>query len=266
MLLKEEVALIAMGFGLYAAFFLGRRRYGVALVTLSALWGLLLVLVIMPALAGGVGYTFFSRYTTLGNTLAEMLRTLLLRPATIYHLVSTPQKLLYTLQLLFPLAFLPLVGFPAILLALPTYAYSMLSDYAFQTSITYQYTAPLIPFLMLATVVGLQRIRRRQIRAFHWASIVLAATTLISARSVESTARWPGLRCGHVSRDRSTSGSAICAGNYPAGCIRGLRWRLRAHGSPTVFAWVEWLCLRDSRWGRAELPNTWRLRNRVWMQ
>ena len=86
------------------------------------------------------------------------------------------------MQLLVPLAFLPLFGFPAILLALPTYAYSMLSDYAFQTSITYQYTAPLIPFLMLATVVGLQRIRRRQSREFHWAAIALAATTLISAR------------------------------------------------------------------------------------
>ena len=182
MLLKEEVALIAMGFGLYAAFFSGHRRYGVALVTLSALWGLLLVLVIMPALSGGAGYTFFSRYTTLGTTPVEMLRTLLLRPATLYHLVSTPQKLLFTLQLLLPLACLPLLGFPAILLALPTYAYLMLSDYAFQTSITYQYTAPLIPLLMLATVVGLQRIRRRQIRAFHWASIALAATTLISAR------------------------------------------------------------------------------------
>lgn len=182
MLLKEEVVLIAMGFGLYAMFFLGRWRYGVALVMLSALWGLLLVLVIMPALAGGVGYSFFSRYTTLGNTLPEMLRTLLLRPATIYHLVMTPQKLLYTLQLLVPLAFLPLLGFPPILLALPTYAYSMLSDYAFQTSIIYQYTAPLIPFLMLATVVGLQRIRRRQSREYHWAVIALAATTLISAR------------------------------------------------------------------------------------
>ncbi len=182
MLLKEEVALIAIGFGLYAAFFLGRRRYGVALVTLSALWGLLLVLVIMPALSGGGSYTFFSRYTTLGNTPAEMLHTLLLRPATIYHLISTPQKLLFTLQLLLPLACLPLLGFPAILLALPTYAYLMLSDYAFQTSITFYYTAPLIPFLMLATVVGLQRIRRRQIRAFHWAAIALVTTTLISAR------------------------------------------------------------------------------------
>ena len=201
MLLKEEVVLIAIGCGLYAAFFLGRRRYGVALVTLSTLWGLLLVLVIMPALSGGGSYTFFSRYTTLGNTLAEMLHTLLLRPATIYHLVSTPQKLLFTLQLLFPLACLPLLGFPAILLALPTYAYLMLSDYAFQTSITFYYTAPLIPFLLLATVVGLQRIRRRQIWAFHWASIALAATTLISCTSVESTARWPGLQGGHFSRD-----------------------------------------------------------------
>ena len=53
---------------------------------------------------------------------------------------------------------------------------SLIHIYAFQTSITYQYTAPLIPFLMLATVVGLQRIRRRQSREFHWAAIALAAT------------------------------------------------------------------------------------------
>ncbi len=96
MLSKEEVVLIAIGFGLYAAFLLGYRRYGLVLATLSALWGLLLVSVIMPALAGGVSYMFVSRYTTLGSTLPEMLHTLLLRPATIYYLVSTPQKLLFT--------------------------------------------------------------------------------------------------------------------------------------------------------------------------
>ena len=227
MLFKEEVALIAMGFGLYAAFFLGRRRYGVTLVTLSALWGLLLVLFIMPKLAGGGSYTFLSRYTTLGSTLPEMLHTLLLRPATIYHLVTTPQKLLFTLQLLFPLACLPLLGFPAILLALPTYAYLMLSDYAFQTSITFYYTAPLIPFLMLATVVGLQRIRRRQISGISFGCDGAGSHHADRYTSVESTARWPGLQRGHFSGDRSTSRSAISAGNYPSRCIRGRRQRLR---------------------------------------
>ncbi|MEZ4767837.1 MAG: DUF2079 domain-containing protein [Caldilineales bacterium] len=182
LLLKEEVALIAVGFGLYAAFFLGHRRYGLTLAALSALWGLLVVFVLMPALGGGGDYQFFDRYATLGSTPADMLRTLLLRPGAIYQLVSAPHKLVFTWQLLFPLAFLPLAGTPAILLALPTYAYLMLSDYAFQTSITFYYAAPLIPFLMLATVTGLQRIRRWRMRGFHWALLALAAATLAAAR------------------------------------------------------------------------------------
>jgi uncharacterized membrane protein len=46
-----------------------------------------------------------------------------------------------------------------VLLALPTLAYLLLSDFRPMTSISSYYSAPLIPFLLLAVVVALDRLR-----------------------------------------------------------------------------------------------------------
>jgi hypothetical protein len=48
-------------------------------------------------------------------------------------------------------------------------------------SIRYHYTAPLIPFLLLATVIALQRLRTRSVRLARMAGVVLLAATLICA-------------------------------------------------------------------------------------
>ncbi|MBI3957899.1 MAG: DUF2079 domain-containing protein [Chloroflexi bacterium] len=147
MLVKEEVTFIAIGFGVYIA--LAQRRWclGMAVVITSLLWGVILFQVLIPILNGGADYTFYQRYATLGATPREMLNTLTFHPVTVWNLVTTPSKLLFVFQLLAPLAALPLLGFPSILLAVPTLGYLLLSDYGFMTSITFYYTAPLIPFL-----------------------------------------------------------------------------------------------------------------------
>ena len=97
-------------------------------------------------------------------TLGEVIRTVVTHPDTVLQIVATERKGSFLWQLLVPLVGLPLLGFPAILLALPTLAYSLLSDYEFQTSIRYHYTAPLIPFLFLATVVALRGLRAARVR------------------------------------------------------------------------------------------------------
>jgi len=182
MLAKEEVIFIAVGFGVYIALVQRRWRLGVAVATAATLWGLLLFLVIIPSLNGGASYTFYSRYKTLGDTPRQMLQTLIFQPLTVLRLVSTPSKLLFVFQLLVPLAGLPLLGFPPILLTLPTLIYLALSDYGFMTSINFYYTAPLIPFLFVAAVVALQRVRGWHVRAYRAALIALVLAMLISAR------------------------------------------------------------------------------------
>jgi uncharacterized membrane protein len=182
LLVKEEVALVALGFGLYALLVQRRWRFGAALTVGAMLWAVLLFGLVMPAFnqAEG-GYVFVRRYGTLGDTPGEVIRTLISHPARAIEVVATRRKGLFLGQLLLPLAGLPLLGFPTILLTVPTLIYSLLSDYEFQTSIRYHYTAPLIPFLLLAVVVGLRALRARGLLLARIGGAGLLLASLLAA-------------------------------------------------------------------------------------
>lgn len=182
MLVKEEVILITAGFGLYAALIQRRWRFGLALLTGTVLWGFVLFRWVLPALSGGSpGVGFLWRYGALGGSPGEVLRTLATRPGTLVGLVATADKATFLWQLFAPLAGLPLLGLPAFFLALPPLATSLLSDYAYQFSIRYHYTAPLLPLLFLSTVVALQRLQKWGARAGLLAGAVLVAASLLGA-------------------------------------------------------------------------------------
>jgi uncharacterized membrane protein len=182
LLAKEEVAVIAVGFGLYALLIQRRRRFGAALTTGAGVWALLLFSWIMPSLGQTlVGYPFVYRYRTLGETPGQVIRTLFTRPGTIVHVLATRDKARFLWQLLAPLAGLPLLGWPVVLLSLPILAYLLLSDWSFMSSTRYHYTAPVIPFLFLASVVALQRLGARGPRYRLVGAAVLLLSALVSA-------------------------------------------------------------------------------------
>lgn len=182
LLVKEEIALIAVGFGLYVLLVQREWRVGAALTVATVAWAIVQFGVLMPAWTEtGGSYVFVRRYGSLGESPAHVLRTLVTSPATVAGVVATRAKAFFTWQLLAPLVGLPLLGLPATLLALPTFAYLILSDYALQTSIQHHYTAPLIPFLFLGTVVGMQRLSARSERVGQYAAVAIAVAALISA-------------------------------------------------------------------------------------
>lgn len=182
LLVKEEVALIAIGFGLYAVFIQRRWRYGLALTAGAVAWTILLFAWIMPAFRQtSEGYAFAYRYETLGGGPGQVLRTLFTKPRQAIGVLATRNKMVFLGQLLAPLAGLPLLGLPAVLLTLPTLAYLLLSDYAFMVSIRYHYTAPLLPFLLLATVIALQRMQAHSLRLARLGGAMLLAAALAGA-------------------------------------------------------------------------------------
>ncbi len=182
LLAKEEVAFIAIGFGVYISLVFRRWRLGLAVAAATLVWGILVLQVIIPALNAGGNYAFYGRYATLGSTPREMVHTLIFHPLTILRLMTEPDKLIFIAQVLLPLGCLPVIGAPIILLAIPTLVYLLLSDYSYMTSITFYYTAPLIPFLFVAVIVALQRLQAWKVRAYQLALVVLTVAVLISAR------------------------------------------------------------------------------------
>jgi uncharacterized membrane protein len=181
MLAKEEVALVAVGFGLYALVFQRRIRFGAGLALGATLWGIALIIWIIPAFNQGRSYNFLGRYDAAAQAPMQALLGLAGHPLTLLRTVATRAKATFIWQLLAPLAGLPLLGVPAVLLAVPTLAYLSASGYEPQTSIRFHYTAPLLPFLYLAAVVGLQRLGARGARLASIGAVILLLASAVCA-------------------------------------------------------------------------------------
>lgn len=160
-LVKEEMPLIGVAFGVYA-FARGRPALGLGVAAVSAAAFAAIVGVVVPAFAGGRSYTYFaSRYGDLGTTPIEMLRTLATRPVRVARVIEQRRKLLFVIGIFGPTLFLTVLSGWAVLLVLPTLAYLLLSSYAPQFSFAGQYAAPLVPLVVGTAVLGFARLPER---------------------------------------------------------------------------------------------------------
>ena len=153
LLFKEEVGFIVAAFGLFVALAYRRRRLGAALLVLGMAWTAAVVYWAIPAIRGGP-YLFTGRYQ------GGLLQHGSIHPAYLLHFLSW-QKAAYFGWLLLPLLLLPLLGGAAVLLLVPTTAYTVLSTYPMQYDIHYHYAAPLLPLLFSSAVFGLTRLPPR---------------------------------------------------------------------------------------------------------
>jgi len=161
LLVKEEMAIVLAGMGLFVLLAHRRVRLGALMTAAGGVAAWLLLYVIIPGLAKpGYAYVFTNRYDYLGENLTDIVVHIVTEPQLVMPQLLAWPKTLFLVQLLGPLAFLPLLAPATLFLAVPTFAYLLLSDYPFQYSIAHHYTAPLIPLLFLAAVDGLDRLIR----------------------------------------------------------------------------------------------------------
>ncbi len=159
-LVKEEMAIVALALGVFILLFHKAKAVGIAVAAFSSLFVWLVLEYVIPFFRGSEPGSFYylPRYGYLGQTVAEILHTGFTRPDIVLQHLIVPGKIEYVLQLLVPLAFVPLVGIEIFVLTLPTFGYTLLSDVAWQYSIKSAYPAPLMPLLFFAAVLGLQRL------------------------------------------------------------------------------------------------------------
>ncbi len=175
LLAKEEVAVVAAGIGVYLLLVRGSRRAGLAVLAASLAWFALVVGAIVPALGQGRPYVYFvERYGWLGRNPIEMAANAITHPLTVAHQLLQRPKLAFVAALLGPVLGAPLLaGWAAITLVAPL-AYLLLSDYAPQFSFTTQYSAPLIPLVLITAVWGYARLAPRA-RAGYGVAILVAS-------------------------------------------------------------------------------------------
>jgi uncharacterized membrane protein len=162
----ELMGVTVAGLGLWYALARGKRRAGFSIALLGLAWTLFAVYFLVRVSAGSSS-VFYGFYDPIGGSPQGVARTAFTDPGAIASTVFTGHVLAFLLWLGVPLAgmFLLAPGLAAV--ALPTLLADSLSDFRSMTDPRYHDIAGAIPFLVVATVLGIGRLRasRRPVAA-----------------------------------------------------------------------------------------------------
>lgn len=152
-----SLTVAAMGFWLF--FCEKKPKLGAIALSIGAAWFFIASGKIIPYFSGsevaGVG-----RYGYLGNSVLEIAINLLLKPQLVLGRIISIDTFKYLFSLTLPVIWLllpfsrkiQLKYLTALIPAIPTIAINSLSDLPFQRSLAYQYSVPIVPFLILAAI------------------------------------------------------------------------------------------------------------------
>jgi hypothetical protein len=153
---KEEYAVFVAALGVFVA--VGRkdvaiRRFGLALSAFALLYLWVVIKFVMPRY-NAQGMEQLSRYEYLGHGLGGIAINLFRRPWVFFQQI-TPVKLVHFVLTFAVLGFVPLRRPRHLLIALPTWGYSLLSTHENQAFMHYQNMVPVLPPLFFATLEAL---------------------------------------------------------------------------------------------------------------
>jgi len=158
---KEDIPLHVFMVGLYL---LLRRQWkvGGSLTIISLIWFVIAFRLIIPAYRTGQAESIYvDWFETLGNTPIEIALSPLTNPQAVFNLIFQPGTIPALLMITAPLAFLPVAGFPFLLMSGASIAFVLLSSNPTLRQLeSWHYTAPMLAFLMLATMDGLARLQQ----------------------------------------------------------------------------------------------------------
>jgi uncharacterized membrane protein len=133
----------------------------------------------------GIMASRYSNYITDGGGLADMIINLFRNPALLFSEVFSPEKLIFLLQMLIPVAFLPLITkrISRLTLLLPVILVNLMPDYIYQYSIYYQYTFGVTAFFFYASVLNISEmtedIKRSFVTLAVTASVLMFSSTIL---------------------------------------------------------------------------------------
>ncbi len=178
---KELYVIPTAMFSVYALAHRRSKPWILAPLVLSSAWYLVGAKLITPLLIHSeLRYEFF--FPAWERTPRALITQLIRDPRLLVTVALQKAKLVYLFQLFSPLAFLSLVAPSALVIPLPTLALHLASSFPGLYSTTTHYTAPIVPFLLIAGIAGLQRIlaacadtlQRRIVSAFFGLSILVS--------------------------------------------------------------------------------------------
>lgn len=176
---KEEIPAAVGCLGIWYAFRKGHRVAGSVVAALGLAGTLVDFLVVIPHFSPDGVNPFADRYAAVGGTPAGILRTAVTDPGAILHAVASGHKAIYLVLLLGPFLGLWLRAPLLFLGAVPDLVVNLLSSKDLQTTIGYQYTAGIVPFVVAASIFGLARTKRDPVRLSFAALVVVGSLAIV---------------------------------------------------------------------------------------
>jgi uncharacterized membrane protein len=167
---KENVGLSVAAMGLIVALYHRLWRFGLTWTVVGLVYFLAALFVVIPVFRGAPAGPL-ARYHWLAETPSEMLWTAVSQPVLVLKRLIVAEHFLTLLQLLAPLAFLPLLSLTILIPAMPTLVYNFMAEWPAQETIYYQYMALVVPFVCIAAVLGLH-----WLATSDWANRLLQST------------------------------------------------------------------------------------------
>ena len=175
---KAVLSLTVAALGIWLLACERRRWMGAVALSAGVLWFLLATQVIIPHFSGSEAAAV-GRYAYLGDSVFGIVRTLFLKPWTIFAKILAFDNFFYLFLLALPMWWaLTLSGLAPLIGAIPTLALNILADYQPQKDLFHQYSLPALPFLIVSAIATLAagRSRLRGTRAILiWSLICFAA-------------------------------------------------------------------------------------------
>jgi uncharacterized membrane protein len=227
---KEEIPLAVGCLGIWYAVRGGRRLLGLSIFGIGLAATLVNFLVVIPHFSHTGSDPFAARYKQVGGTPGGMAHTLVSDPTAFLRDVATWHKLFFLLLLFVP--WLGLWAFEPLLLlgAVPDLAINLLSSQPEQTTIQFQYTAGIVPFVVVASVLGASRLRRDKDQLTFYALAGAACIALFSPVYFAAKDAPQALPSNHVHEakahalDLIPDGVPVAASNELAGYLSDRRF------------------------------------------
>ncbi len=183
---REDISLGLAVLGVFLVITGHRPRAGAAIAAVAVAYFVVVKLIVMPRFGNWwFGDIYKELYPPGDHSLGGVIKTLLSNPAFVFRTLIAQEKLRYAIQILAPLAFLPLRR-PALWLAVvPGAFFTFLTTfYGPTTDIAFQYSGHFIPYIFPAAALALAApppgmadpVRRRAA-----AGVLIAGTLLCGA-------------------------------------------------------------------------------------
>ncbi len=233
---KEEMPLLVIMMGLYALVVQHDWRVGLTAISLGVTWFIVAVYIMIPHYNPEGESPYLAAYGYLGGGPFGILKGLLTRPDLVISNLFIKDKALYLWGLLAPVAFFSLLAPQVLLLFAPTLAINLLSTKSeFYTLEKFHYAAPLVPFVVLSAILGIDylvvhlspRLGVKRQTLLYLASALVLISTLLYHRGHGFTPLAAGFQIPRVTSHHRLAKELMAL--IPEGAIVSAQSRLNPH-------------------------------------